>query len=173
MNIVSAVFGLILLLAGRRLFWLFVAAAGFAAGTFLARDQLHLDSQWMVFAIALLAGLIGALLSIFLQKVAIAVAGFGAGGYLCATVLMRLNLEKYASIGFIVGGIVGAILLLSLFEWALVILSSLVGAAFLADGIGTNENALIIFGVAFLVGIIVQALQMPRTRRKEVAQKAS
>jgi hypothetical protein len=167
MNIVSAVFGLILLLAGRRLFWFFVAATGFAAGAYIARDQLQIQSQWMVIAVGLLAGLIGALLSVFLQKVAIALAGFAAGGYLCATVLTRLNLERYSAIGFVAGGIVGAILLLTIFEWALIILSSLVGAAFLADGLGTNENALIIFGVAFLVGVIVQRLQMRKTPRPE------
>jgi hypothetical protein len=140
MNILSAIFGLILLLFGRRLFWFFVAAAGFAAGMFIARDQLQLQSTWMVFAIALLAGLLGALLSVILQKFAIAIAGFSAGGYLCAFVLTRLNLEKFTWVGFLVGGIVGTILMLAVFEWALVILSSLIGAAFLADGIGTGAK---------------------------------
>ena len=114
----------------------------------------------LVLAIALLAGLIGALLSVFLQKLAIALAGFAAAGYLCAILLTRLKLESFAWVGFILGGIVGAVLLLTIFEWALIVLSSLIGAAFLADGLGTNENALLLFGIAFIVGVIVQRLQM-------------
>ncbi len=172
MNIVSAIFGLILLLFGRRLFWFFVGAAGFAAGMFIARDQLQLHSTWMVFAIALLAGLLGALLSVVLQKLAIAIAGFSAGGYLCAFVLTRLNEEKFVWVGFLAGGIVGMILMLAIFEWALIILSSLTGAAFLADGIGTEQNALVIFGVAFVIGLVIQRLQMeaskePKLRREK------
>lgn len=167
MNIVSAIFGLILLLAGRRLFWFFVAAAGFAAGAYIARDQFHVESQWLVVAVGLIAGLIGALLSVFLQKVAIALAGFGAGGYLCASVLTHLHLERYSTIGFVAGGIVGAILLLTIFEWALIILSCLIGAAFLADGIGTNDNALIIFGVAFVIGLVVQRLGLRKAPQPE------
>jgi hypothetical protein len=167
MNIASAIFGLILLLFGRRLFWLFVAAAGFAAGMFIARDQLQLHSTWMVFAIALFAGLLGALLSVVLQKLAIAIAGFAAGGYLCAFVLMRMNLEKFAWVAFLVGGILGTILMLAVFEWALIILSSLIGAAFLADGIGTEQNALMIFGVAFVIGLVIQRLQMQSAKRTE------
>jgi len=167
MNILSAIFGLILLLFGRRLFWFFVAAAGFAAGMFIARDQLQLQSSWMVFAIALFAGLLGALLSVILQKLAIALAGFSAGGYLCAFILMRMNQEKFVWVGFLVGGILGTILMLGIFEWALIILSSLIGAAFLADGIGTEQNALIIFGVAFVIGLVIQRLQKQAAKKPE------
>jgi hypothetical protein len=172
-NLVSAIFGLVLLLFGRRLFWFFVAAAGFSAGMFIARDQLHLESQMLVLAIALLAGLIGALLSIFLQKLAIAVAGFAAAGYLCATLLTRLKWDSFAWIGFILGGIIGAVLLLTVFEWALIILSSLIGAAFVADGFGTNENALILFAIAFILGVIVQRVQMRPAPKPQRAQRTS
>jgi hypothetical protein len=124
MNLIYALGGLVLLLFGRRLFWFFVASAGFAAGMFWARDQLHLDSEILVFAIAIFAGVIGALLSVFLQKLAIALAGFASGGYLAAMLLTKvLNSQPFAWIGFIVGGILGAVLLLTIFDWALIILS--------------------------------------------------
>jgi hypothetical protein len=57
--------------------------------------------------------------------------------------------------------------MLAVFEWALIILSSLTGAAFLADGIGTEQNALIIFGVAFVIGLVVQRLKMQAAKKPE------
>ncbi len=137
---------------------------------FLAREQLHVHSQWLVMSIALLAGLMGALLTLFLQKFAIALAGFGAGGYLCAIALERLNLERFTWIGFVVGGIIGSLLLLTVFEWALIVLSSLVGAAFLADGIAPEQNNLCIFVVALVIGLTLQSFQMPK-KRKEVKER--
>ncbi len=134
---------------------------------FLARDQLHMESQVLILVIALFAGIVGALLSVFLQKVAIALAGFAGGGYAAAMVLVNLHNQPLASVGFVVGGILGAILLLTIFDAALIILSALVGAAFFADGVGTADNALLVFAVALAVGVLVQTLQLRHSARRE------
>jgi hypothetical protein len=164
-NVVLAFAGLVLLLFGRRLFWLFVALAGFGAGMYVAHDYFQMESPGLSLAIALLAGVLGALLSIFLQKLAVGVAGFAAGGYLAALLLKNLNAESFAWIGFIIGGVLGALFLLTLFEWALIILSSLVGAAFVADGLATPQTALGVFGAALVIGIIVQRMQLPDEKK--------
>src|SRR4029450_13045834 len=80
--IVGALIGVVILFFGRKLFWLCVAAVGFAAGVQIAPHLVHEPSPLMALIIALVLGLIGALLALFLQKVAIAVLGFLAGGQL-------------------------------------------------------------------------------------------
>src|SRR5256885_7264151 len=80
--ILSVLIGAIILFFGRKLFWLCVAAVGFAAGVEFAPHLIHEPSQVLQLSIAIVFGFIGALLALFLQKVAIAVAGFLAGGKL-------------------------------------------------------------------------------------------
>ncbi len=95
-SLVFLVLGLLLLLLGRRLFWLFVAVAGFVVGVQAAPYILPHQSELFLLGIALVLGVIGALLAIFLQKVAIALGGFVAGGYI-AMVLAAPLLEAPAS----------------------------------------------------------------------------
>jgi hypothetical protein len=75
--------GIALLLAGRRLFWLFVGVVGFFAGLRFALQVLgpRADLRWIV---ALAAGLLGIVLAIALQRLAVALAGFFVGGYVGA-----------------------------------------------------------------------------------------
>src|SRR6266496_2774591 len=84
--IVGALIGAVTLLFGRKLFWLCVAAVGFAAGVEIAPHLVHEPSPLLALAVALVLGLIGALLALFLQKVAIAVLGFLAGGKLAGAI---------------------------------------------------------------------------------------
>src|SRR6266540_1946795 len=128
--IVGALIGVVILLFGRKLFWLCVAAVGFAAGVEIAPHVVHEPSSLMALIIALVLGLIGALLALFLQKIAIAVLGFLAGGKLAGAIAAAFLVQyaQYSTIVFLAGGIVGAILLLALFDWALIVVSSLIGA---------------------------------------------
>src|SRR6266496_5012011 len=80
--IIGALIGVVILFFGRKLFWLCVAAVGFAVGVEIAPHVVHEPSPLMALIIALVLGLIGALLALFLQKIAIAVLGFLAGGKL-------------------------------------------------------------------------------------------
>jgi hypothetical protein len=105
----------------------------------------------------------------FAQKMAIGVVGFLAGGWLALWLLRTLagdpgNLQWLI---FIVGGIVGIILLSMLFEWGLVLLSSLIGANLLVSGLARLFPALagsvfVIFLVAFGIGVLIQARSLPR-----------
>jgi hypothetical protein len=121
--ILSVLIGAIILFFGRRLFWLCVAAIGFAAGMEVAPHLVHEPSTVLQLSVGLVFGFIGALLALFLQKIAIAVAGFLAGGKLAMALVTAFIAEgaRYPGVTFIVGGIIGAILLLSLFDWALIV----------------------------------------------------
>jgi hypothetical protein len=165
--IVSALIGVIILFFGRRLFWLCVAAVGFAAGVELAPQLIHEPSPLLALSLALLLGLIGALLAIFLQKIAVAIAGFLAGGKLGVAIAAAFFVQhaEYYWLTFLVCGVVGALLLLLLFDWALIVLSSVVGAHLIQAAVvlPATGNA-ILFVVLVLIGVVVQAGALRRTR---------
>src|SRR5207253_8981681 len=85
--IIGLIIGAVILLFGRKLFWLCVAAVGFAAGVEFAPHLMHEPSPVLLLSVAIVLGFIGALLALFLQKIAIAVAGFLAGGKLAMALL--------------------------------------------------------------------------------------
>src|SRR5258708_32422031 len=78
--ILSVVIGAVVLLFGRKLFWLCVAAIGFAAGVTPASHLGGEPTPLLQLTFAILLGFIGALLALFLQKLAIGLAGFLGGG---------------------------------------------------------------------------------------------
>jgi Domain of unknown function (DUF4203) len=165
--IVGALIGVVILLFGRKLFWLCVAAVGFAAGVEIAPHVVHEPSPLMALIIALVLGLIGALLALFLQKIAIAVLGFLAGGKLAGAIAAAflVHYAQYSAIIFVVGGIIGAILLLVLFDWALIIVSSLIGAHLIQSAITLPASgATILFIGLAVIGILVQAASFRRGR---------
>src|SRR5882762_4749881 len=122
--ILSVLIGAGVLFFWGKMFLVCVAAVGFAAGVEVAPHLVHDPSAILSLSVAIVFGFIGALLALFLQKVAIAVAGFLAGGKLALALVTAFIAEgaRYPGITFIVGGIIGAILLLSLFDWALIVM---------------------------------------------------
>ena len=162
--ILSIVLGIILLTTGRKLYWLFVGVVGFVIGLALATQYIELDPPWLIYIVAFVAGLIGAVLGIYAQKFAIALVGFIVGGYgaIYLAGLFGIKAEPFNWMAFIIGGIVGLLLVASIFDWALFILSAWAGSTLitrtLTEGVGMNETlALVLFFILFVVGIIFQA----------------
>ena len=167
MPIISLLVGIALLLFGRRLFWLFVAALGFAVGLQLAPYLMQNPPLWLSLAVSLVLGLVGALLAFLLQKLAIGIAGFLVGGRIAVAVVAAFMVQhaQYYGITFVIGGILGAILLLLLFDWALIIFSSIEGARLIASSVHLPSTGLTILVVALTIfGIIVQAAFFRRRR---------
>src|SRR5205809_4239587 len=161
--IFSVIIGAIVLFFGRKLFWLCVAAIGFAAGFEVAPYFVHQPSPVLAFTFALVLGFIGALLALFLQKVAIAIAGFLSGGKLATAIAAAFFIQhaNYSGVVFVIGGIIGAILLLALFDWALIVLSSVVGAYLIGSALvlPAAGSTILFIGLA-VVGIIFQVVAM-------------
>ena len=65
--------GAVLLLVGRRLFWLFVGGVGFLVGFNFAGQALQEQPQWVIFSVAIGVGLVAAIFSIFLQRAVVAI----------------------------------------------------------------------------------------------------
>ena len=158
-RIVSILLGIVVLIAGRKLFWLTVAAVGFVIGLLLAFTFLENQPAWVTVIVALVVGGVGAILAIFLQKVAVSIAGFLMGGYVAIWLLrlFEVNLNEWEILVFIIVGIIGAILVSYLFEFALIGLSALLGAAMIVQGTNFRpEIALILFIGLVIIGTIVQ-----------------
>ena len=166
--IISVIVGVAILFFGRKLFWLFVAALGFAVGLEIAAYFMKEPPQWMMLLVALGCGVIGALLAILLQKFAIAIAGFIAGGRIAWALAAAFFVDHahYRGLTFVLGGILGALLLLALFDWVLILLSSIEGAHLIGNGITLPEKgAMILFIALAVIGVIVQGSMLRRSRR--------
>ena len=166
--IIGVIIGAAILLFGRKLFWLFVAALGFAVGLEIAAYFMSEPPVWVTLLIALGLGILGALLAILLQKLAIAVAGFIAGGRLASALLAAFYVDyaQYRGITFVIGGILGALLLLALFDWVLILLSSAEGAHLISNGIVLPQaGATILFCVLVIIGVLVQGSMLRGSRK--------
>jgi uncharacterized membrane protein YsdA (DUF1294 family) len=165
MNIVAIFVGLVLLVFGRKLFWLLGGAIGFAAGMSITNRFLHNIPEPTLLILALSLGLLGAILAYFLQKVGVRIAGFLVGGFFLMTVLERFGLDSapWPWLVFIIGGIIGLVIVAKLFDWALIILSSIAGAAFVVQGLDVAKllDALLIL-ILSTAGIVIQT----RLKRK-------
>jgi hypothetical protein len=156
--------GLALLLAGRRLFWLFVAVIGFIAAARLVEEFIGPSQNTTTMVVALVAGLLGGVLAIAAQKLAIRVAGFLAGAFYLTAGLEALGMQVPGKpwLSLLIGGIIGAILLGVIFNWALIAFSSVAGAHLIVHPFGMRpEAAGALFIVLALFGIYMQA--RPRT----------
>jgi len=157
--IVSVLIGIVILFFGRKLFWLCVAAVGFAVGMGIAPLLVNEPSSLLALLIAIVFGVLGALLALFLQRVAIAVLGFLAGGKIATAIAAAffVHYAQYSIVIFVVGGILGAILLLALFDWALIVVSSFIGAYLIESAIvlPPTGSTLVFIGLA-VIGMFVQ-----------------
>jgi hypothetical protein len=166
LNIISLILGVALLVAGRKLFWLFVGAAGFVTGMQLA-TQFWQGPELLAIIIGLVVGVIFALLAIFLQSVAIGIAGFLAGGYILTVLagMMGLNQGAFSWIVYIIGGIIGVLLVIFLFDWAIITLSSLAGASLITQALLLPSGlGGVIFIALVIVGVVIQGSMLQREK---------
>jgi hypothetical protein len=169
---VGLLVGAAILLLGRKLFWLFVAALGFAVGVELAPQIIHQPAPVVTLIIALVLGLLGALLAVLLQKFAVGASGFVSGGWLAIRLYEYfVGHVRNSEIVFVIGGILGAILFLALFDWALILFSSIVGARFIAMAIVLSQTSrAILFLLLVVAGIAVQSSMLSPARRSRSAR---
>ncbi len=163
--VVGALIGIVILFFGRKLFWLCVAAVGFLAGIELAPHLVTEPSPLLELAVALVLGVLGALLAFLLQKIAVALVGFLAGGKLASAIAAAffVHYSQYSTIIFVVGGLIGTMLLLFLFDWALIVVSSFIGAHMIQNAIvlPPSGSTIVFLGLA-VIGMVVQAASLRR-----------
>jgi hypothetical protein len=171
MSIVDIAGGALLLALGRKIFWLFIALIGFFAGFDIATHYLNIKPAWVALVIALGVGLLGALLAYFFEKLAIASAGFLVGAFIASRLatILGIQVKGWEWLVILAGGIIGLILMLAIFDWALILLSSITGALLVVQGLNLAGTVALITGVLlFIVGVIFQAgfNRSSRSRRR-------
>ncbi len=167
-TLVSLITGLLLLLAGRKTFWLFLGLAGVAvAVAFVPRILPDLDQQTLLL-VSIGAGILGGILAFVFSRVLVWVGGCVAGGYLGVIAWQTVAPgPSFPWMAAVVGGLLGMLVAKFLFESALVLASSAVGAALLVHVSGLEGTS----GLAALVvltaaGIIVQGRLWPGSPAK-------
>lgn len=165
--IAQIVVGLVELLFGRRLFWLFVAIGGFLFGWFVTPAIHDGMPMWARIVIGVVLGLILALLARWFTRAMVAL-----GGFLIFGPAVVLAVDRFGGsvpqgsrnywIAFVIGGVVGAVLLGMFFNWALIILSSLAGAGGTVAGIEYFTDTLprwaevVAIVVLLVIGLVFQ-----------------
>lgn len=167
LNLINLILGGALLLAGRKLFWLFVGVAGFVTGMQLA-TRFWQGSDTLALIAGLVVGVIFALLAVFVQALVIGIAGFLIGGYVLTVLAAMLGIDLTGAVTwivYVVGGVLGVTLVSLIFDWALILLSSLAGAALIVQSFFAEAAiAGIIFIVLVLLGVIVQGSTLRQER---------
>lgn len=172
LGFVQLALGSLLLLMGRRVFWLFICGVGFFAGFQLGTILFFEHPAWVRLLMGAGAGALGVVVMIFMQRVAVVYAGFLAGGYLLNSVWFMLGLPWRLPILllYFIGGVLGAVISYQLFDQVLIIMSSLVGAVFIIEAIDVVPGwQLFLFALLTVVGVMVQSRQTaaPQAVRKE------
>ena len=146
-QIVTILIGIAALILGRKLFWMATGVTGFILGLTLVSQLSGRLPDLLILVIALATGILGALAAILVQKIAIGVAGFFLGGYSAFSLLEILEYDAWAGswLLFIVGGLIGVILALSLLEIALILLSTLAGAILIVQATDFSPLISIVF----------------------------
>ena len=158
-TVVNIVFGLIVLTLGRKLFWLFVGLIGFAVGFHYGASVWQLQSQLLLIGIAVLMGIIGAVLAVFFQKIAVGLAGFVGGGFIALNLinLLGIRLDQIVWLPYLIGGVIGMLMLFFIFDWALILISSLAGASMITEALSLNPGLEIgLFLALVICGLVIQ-----------------
>jgi len=158
-SILQAIFGVAMLALGRKLYWLFVGGIGFVIRLSAAARFLDESSIWTLLLVGLIAGVLAALAAVFMNRLVLGIAGFLVGGYLAVQLMELINLNSDLPIWliFIIGGTLFALLVAMLFDWALVGLTSLVGAGLLVQLLGASSIlSLALIVVLVVIGFIIQ-----------------
>ena len=156
--------GGILLIAGKKLYWFVVGVCGAIAGLFVSEFFFHPESWGERVLVAVGIGAAFAVLALVLQQIMISIAGFIAGGFLGVSLVDTLKVEitNWNWVVFILGGLVGILIVKMLFDLSLVIISSFAGATLIIRALNLDgPNGLIILLVLILTGIVLQSFAEP------------
>lgn len=152
-RVLLVVGGIILLIAGWRIYDFIIIIAGFLIGAMIGLSLVTTDNTLIALAALLLGGLIGAALGAFLYYAAVFVIGAYIGVVLTAAAANALSLTPISPLALLLGGIIGGVVLIGLSFEFLVLLSSLVGAQMLSLGLGLGVAWTLLFVVA---GVVLQ-----------------
>jgi len=158
LSLIRGATGVIILLLGRELSFLFSAAMAAFLGYRLTPLLPPEWPSWSATAFVLTVAVIAAILTIINERSGFYVSGFLIGGY-AFTEFYAPNSLTIPVLPFIVGSVLGAVIIGLFTEWAMIIVATLIGT-YLINGVlplaGTAKT--LASGGIFVVGALVQVI---------------
>lgn len=151
--------GILLLIAGWRIYDYIIVIAGIVIGATVALSLVTTTDTLVNIGAMIVGGVIGALLGVFLYYVAVFFVGAYFGIVLTGAIVDALSTSATAPspVILLIGGVIGGLILLGLSFEFLVLISALVGAQMLALGLGLSAIWTLVFAI---IGVIVQLMLM-------------
>ena len=148
------------------MFWFFVGAIGFMVGISLTAYLFQGQSDGMVLIVGFLAGVLGSLMAVLLQRMAVFVGGFLAGAFVVVNLVRLINIPvgDWNWIVVLAGGILGAIGISRAFDWAVILLSIFTGSLMI---IQTMDLQPVITSILFLCLVLVGLYFQNRALKEE------
>jgi hypothetical protein len=158
MQVLRAVIGGILLFLGRELNFLFAAAMAALLGLRLT-PLLPLNwPDWSQYAFMAGLAIVAAALVIVRERAGYFITGFLVGSYFLVE-YYEPGVLTLPILPFLVGGVIGAVMIGLFTEWALMLVSCLVGAYFVTGMFTLSPTAEILIGSGlFIVGALTQVV---------------
>jgi hypothetical protein len=106
----------------------------------------------------------------FVKTIAIGIAGFLAGGSVLLGMAGIFGIDGGAAsfLIYIIGGVIGVILVSVLFDWAIITLSSLAGASLIIPAIGIGPVlARVGFLALVILGVVIQGAGLRKEKKHD------
>lgn len=160
MNLIRGIVGGIVLFLGRELTFLF---AGGITMLFAIRVAPLLPARWPAWsptAFIIGLGIIAAAIALINRRAGYVVSGFVAGGYFLSEYYAP-GIAAVPLLPFVVGSVLGALILGFLAEWGMIVISSIVGAIYLTSlfNIVGTARTLLTAGLV-VIGAVIQVIIM-------------
>lgn len=165
--VLRGIIGAILLFLGRELNFLFAAAMAAFWGFRIAPRLPDAWPAWSVWAFVIVLAVVAASIALLNERVGYFLSGFLAGSFFLV--------EYYAPgattapvLPLIIGGVIGSFILGLLTEWAMILVSSTIGAAYVLSWLRLNPTAEILVGAGlFVIGALTQVIIMQSQKHSE------
>jgi hypothetical protein len=160
MNILYILIGAGLLIFGRKYAWIFTAGIVYFITLEIIARNLSDFPYILVIFIGLVFGASGALLASLTKPLAISLAACLAVSYLFSLLAAAYKwFPGLAWASYLAGGVLGLVMIAAVADWAMLVISSLVGALMATRGLPVTPSWMLVYflGIA-LIGIIVQLL---------------
>lgn len=165
--ILRGVIGGVLLFLGRELNFLFAAAMAILWGFRVAPLLPDAWPGWGTWAFVITLALVAAIIALVNERVGYFLSGFLAGSFF----LVEYFAPGAATIPVlptIIGGVIGLLILGLLTEWAMILVSSTIGAAYVLNLFRLDPTAEILVGAGlFIIGALVQVITMQAQKHAE------
>jgi uncharacterized membrane protein YoaK (UPF0700 family) len=160
MQVVRAVIGAVFLFLGRELNFFFAAAMAALIGLRLTPRLPPQWPAWSDYAFMLGLAVLAAVVSIRNERAGYFLSGFLVGAY-CLVEYYEPGILTLPLLPFVVGGVIGSLVIGIFTKWALMIISCLVGAYFLTGLFNLSPTAdLLVGGGLFIIGALTQVVLM-------------